>query len=434
MAPKNQIEKALKKYYRMKDLGISKVSQKQSTQKKETRYNVTAKNEDPITNLVDQVLLQCVQKQASDIHFEPYETFQRIRLRIDGKLVEVSRPHHSQSATLSSRIKILAGMKIEERRLPQDGAINTTIDRKPIDFRASSLPVSNGEKIVLRILDKSALNVDLTKLGFESDDFKKFRTAIHNPYGMVLVTGPTGSGKTTTLYSALQELNTAEANLMTAEDPIEFQLEGINQVHVDTNIGLTFASALKSFLRQDPDIIMVGEIRDRETGEIAIKAALTGHMVLSTLHTNTAPDTIVRLIDMGLEPFNIISSLNAIIAQRLLRKLCKACKSPSNEQQIDEVRKHGVPDEIIKKAKLFSPVGCDECSDSGYSGRTAVHEVLAINDEIRQAIMNGQGSIELKLLARRSGMRTLRQNALLKLLRGETDITEVLSNTASDER
>ena len=433
LAVAHQLEKALSKYYKMKDVGITEVVKKTTNKKTEGRHIIQAKGNDPIVTLVNQILLQCVHRNASDIHIEPYETFLRVRLRIDGKLKEISRPPISIASNLTSRIKIMANMKIEERRLPQDGPINSVIDNKNIDFRVNTLPVSHGEKIVLRILDKSALNVDLTKLGFEPDDFDKFKDTIHNPYGMVLVTGPTGSGKTTTLYSALQELNTVDSNLMTAEDPVEFNLDGINQVQVDPSIGFSFAKALKAFLRQDPDIIMVGEIRDKETGEIAIKAALTGHMVLSTLHTNTAPDTITRLLDMGLEPFNIISSLNSIIAQRLVRRLCNLCKKEIGPDAKKALEEYSIPKKILESTPIFEARGCDQCSDSGYSGRTAVHEVLVLNDAIRQSVMAGANSVELKSLARKSGMRTLRQNALLKLLRGETDLLEVISNTASDE-
>lgn len=431
-ASKKAIEDALIKYYKMKDVGISNLKSTGDKAKQVVRDVIVEQVDDPIVKLVNQVLLQCVQRGASDIHIEPYETFVRIRLRIDGSLVEIARPPLGYKNQLISRVKIMAKLDIAEKRKPQDGAIQSSIDNKPIDFRVNSLPTVHGEKIVLRILDKSSLQVDMTKLGFDPEDFRRFRHSIHQPFGMVLVTGPTGSGKTTTLYSALQELNKVTENIMTAEDPVEFNLEGINQVHIDEKIDLTFASALKAFLRQDPDIIMVGEIRDKTTGEIAIKAALTGHLVLSTLHTNTAADTITRLLDMGLEPFNLISSLNAVIAQRLVRRLCAKCKVPDTKTQPDALLQLGLPERYAKQGKFYMAQGCDYCSQSGYRGRTAVHEVLIISDPIRQAIMRGAPALELKKIAQSEGMCTLRQNAIRKLIKGETDSIEVVKNTSTD--
>ncbi|MBC7533082.1 MAG: Flp pilus assembly complex ATPase component TadA, partial [Oligoflexus sp.] len=291
----------------------------------------------------------------------------------------------------------------------------------------------HGEKIVLRILDKSNLQVDMTKLGFEQSDLNRFKASIHKPYGMVLVTGPTGSGKTTTLYSALADLNQVSDNIMTAEDPVEFTLEGVNQVHVKPDIGLNFSDALKAFLRQDPDIVMVGEIRDRETGEIAIKAALTGHMVLSTLHTNSAADTIVRLQNMGLESFNLISALQCIVAQRLARRICVKCREPDPSLKPEYLVSLGVPPDIAEKSIVYKGRGCDHCNKCGYKGRTAIHEVMVINDDLREAIMRGAPSMTLKKIAMKGGMRTLRQNALLKMLKGETDALEVVANTAADD-
>jgi type IV pilus assembly protein PilB len=324
----------------------------------------------------------------------------------------------------------MAGLNIAEKRLPQDGNIHVSIAEKPIDFRVNTLPTLHGEKIVLRILDKSSLQVDLTRLGFERDDLQKFKDAIYQPYGMVLVTGPTGSGKTTTLYSALSDLNAGKENIMTAEDPVEYTLEGINQVHINNEIGLTFASALRAFLRQDPDIIMVGEIRDFETGEIAIKASLTGHLVLSTLHTNTAADTIVRLQNMGLESFNLISALNCIIAQRLCRKLCENCKEIDQNPKSDLLASLG----FNKDFKPHIARGCNQCGQTGYKGRIAIHEVMTIDDELRQAIMDGASAAILKQIATRNGMRSMRRNALLKVSRGETDIAEVLTTTSGDSQ
>lgn len=431
-ATKHSISEALLKYYKMKNVGITDLKGSKSKSKDMERRVIHEQEDDPIVKLVNQVLLQCVQRGASDIHFEPYENFHRIRLRIDGSLVEIARPPIGHKAQLTSRIKIMSKMDIAEKRTPQDGSIRTIIDNKPIDFRVNSLPTVHGEKIVLRILDKSSLQVDMTKLGFEPEDFNKFKESIYRPFGMVLVTGPTGSGKTTTLYSALQDLNKTTDNITTAEDPVEFNLEGINQVQIDEKIKLNFANALRAFLRQDPDIIMVGEIRDQETGEIAIKAALTGHLVLSTLHTNNAADTVTRMIDMGLEPFNLISALNCVVAQRLVRKLCKKCKIEDKEKSdLNHFRIH--PSQVsVPHLYRAHPQGCDYCSGSGYRGRSAVHEVMVLSDPIKQAIMTGSSAIKLKQIAIANGMNTLRKNALRKMLRGDTDAIEVIKNTAPD--
>lgn len=442
LASEDKITKALARYYGSKSLDMDRYNKSSATQVKtkssEQRLVINAENngsnEDaPINALVDSVIRACVEHGASDIHVEPYESYMRIRLRIDGTLLEIARPPAPMKAAIASRFKVMAGMKIEEKRLPQDGNINVVIDNRPIDFRINTLPTVHGEKVVLRILDKQSLQVDMTKLGFEADDLKRFKEAIHNPYGMVLVTGPTGSGKTTTLYSALAELNQISDNIMTAEDPVEFTLDGINQVHVRPDVGLTFADALKAFLRQDPDIIMVGEIRDKDTGEIAIKAALTGHMVLSTLHTNSAADTIVRLQNMGLESFNLVSALQAVVAQRLARRVCNNCKVVDSSMRPEDLVSLGVPPETAQNAKVFKGAGCHVCMQSGYKGRVAVHEVMLINDELRRAIMDGAPAMELKRIGMLSGMRTLRQNALIKMLRGETDPVEVVSVTSADE-
>lgn len=436
-ATKASIKAALQQYYKMADVEISQItsSKGKSVKRQMEREIIQDAGDDPVVKLVNQVLLQCVLRGASDIHIEPFEHYLRIRLRIDGALVEIARPPANTRAQIISRIKIMANMDIAEKRLPQDGGIRTEIDRKPIDFRVNSMPTVHGEKIVLRILDKSSLEVDMTKLGFEPKDFKNFREAIHKPFGMVLVTGPTGSGKTTTLYSALQELNKVTSNITTAEDPVEFNLDGINQVQVIERINLTFASALRAFLRQDPDIIMVGEIRDQTTGEIAIKAALTGHLVLSTLHTNNASDTITRLIDMGLEPFNIISSLNAVVAQRLVRRVCNSCSVPADLSKIsDSLNQLGISEALMAKANIRQAKGCEVCSGSGYKGRIAIHELLVMSDPIRQIIMKGGSGMDIKRQAMREGMMTLRQNATIKLLKGLTDIKEVYANTASDSK
>jgi type IV pilus assembly protein PilB len=443
LSSEEKITKAISRYYQSKKLDMDRFN-KQTANQTQSRSkaaeqrlvitdNSTTSEDAPVNALVDSVLRMCKQRGASDIHVEPYESYMRIRLRIDGALQEVARPPAHMKAPIASRFKVMSGMKIEERRLPQDGNINVVIDNNPIDFRINTLPTVHGEKVVLRILDKSSLQVDMTKLGFEADDLKRFKDAIHNPYGMVLVTGPTGSGKTTTLYSALAELNQVTDNIVTAEDPVEFTLEGINQVHVRADVGLTFADALRAFLRQDPDIIMVGEIRDRETGEIAIKAALTGHMVLSTLHTNSAADTIVRLQNMGLESFNLISALQAIVAQRLARRVCANCRVHDTSIRPEYLASLGLPMEHARQTKIYKGSGCHVCGETGYKGRVAVHEVLVMNDELREAIMKGQPAMELKRIAMRGGMRTLRQNALLRMLRGEIDPVEVVSVTAADE-
>lgn len=442
LASEDKITKALARYYGNKALDMDRYNRSSATQTKaksaEQRLVITAENNNasddaPINALVDSVIRACVERGASDIHVEPYENYMRIRLRIDGTLQEIARPPASMKAAIASRFKVMAGMKIEEKRLPQDGNINVVLDNRPIDFRINTLPTVHGEKVVLRILDKQSLQVDMTKLGFEADDLKRFKEAIHNPYGMVLVTGPTGSGKTTTLYSALAELNQISDNIMTAEDPVEFTLDGVNQVHVRPDVGLTFADALKAFLRQDPDIIMVGEIRDKDTGEIAIKAALTGHMVLSTLHTNSAADTIVRLQNMGLESFNLVSALQAVVAQRLARRVCTNCRVLDSSIRPEDLVSLGVPAETAKQAKIYKGTGCHVCMQSGYKGRVAVHEVMIVNDDLRKAIMDGAPAMELKRIGMLSGMRTLRQNALIKMLRGETDPLEVVSVTSADE-
>lgn len=439
LSSEEKINNALSRYYPASQvIDVNKFAKTTAVQSKtrpqEHRLVIEeASPGDDAPALIDTVMRACLSMGASDIHVEPYESYMRIRLRIDGVLQEIARPPAHMKAAVASRFKVMAGLKIEEKRLPQDGNINATIENKPIDFRINTLPTVHGEKIVLRILDKSSLQVDMTKLGFEQSDLNRFKDSIHKPYGMVLVTGPTGSGKTTTLYSALADLNQISDNIMTAEDPVEFTLEGVNQVHVKPEIGLTFADALKAFLRQDPDIVMVGEIRDRETGEIAIKAALTGHMVLSTLHTNSAADTVVRLQNMGLESFNLISALQCIVAQRLARRICVKCREPDPSLKPEYLVSLGVPPDVAAKSTAYKGRGCDHCNKSGYKGRTAIHEVMVINDDLREAIMKGAPAMTLKKIAMASGMRTLRQNALLKMLKGETDALEVVANTAADD-
>lgn len=383
----------------------------------------------PIIKLVNEVLIQCKRTGASDVHIEPYEDFIRIRLRIDGGLREIKRPSGDMKGALISRIKIMSKLNIAETRIPQDGAINITIDNQPIDFRVSSCPTVFGEKIVMRILDKSNLQVDMTQLGFDAKQLGDFKDSIAKPNGIVLVTGPTGSGKTTTLYSAIQELNKEDLNITTSEDPVEYSLPGINQVQVKPDIGFNFAAALRSFLRQDPDVIMVGEIRDLETAEIAIKASLTGHMVLSTLHTNSATDTISRLLNMGAAPFNLVSSLNCITAQRLMKRICEHCKIEDPDVTPESLITLGIPEKFSTKVKAMVGKGCDACGDSGYKGRIAIHEVLVINDAIRDAILKGLPTDQMKKIAMRSGMNSLRQSALSNLAKGITSAAEVVRTT-----
>jgi len=387
-----------------------------------------AVDEAPVVKLINGILTDAVQRGASDIHFECYEKDIRVRYRIDGVLMEIMRPPIKMKAALISRFKILSDLNIAERRVPQDGRIKLRVGRRVIDFRVSTLPTLFGEKIVLRILDKGNLTLDLEKFGMEQKAERDFMKAIMNPYGMVLVTGPTGSGKTTTLYSALSRINTHEVNIMTAEDPVEYNLHGINQVQVRTEIGMTFAAALKAFLRQDPNIIMVGEIRDLETGSIAIKAALTGHLVLSTLHTNDAPSTITRMVDMGIEPFNVASAVNLITAQRLLRRICTSCKEPTTYPE-EYIRATGLSDAELEGITFYKGTGCDNCNGSGYKGRQGLYEVMAMSPTLRRMVLQGASSAELQKQAVEEGMLTLRMDGMLKVRRGITTLEEVIKET-----
>jgi len=389
----------------------------------------------PVVRLTNHILLKAIEQGASDIHIEPYEKSFRVRYRVDGVLREVMDVPISQKAALVSRVKIIAQLDIAERRLPQDGRIKLKLaGDKEMDYRVSVLPTLFGEKICMRLLDKGNLQLDMTKLGFEEDQLADFKKMIHMPYGMVLVTGPTGSGKTTTLYSALQELNTPGDNISTAEDPVEFNLPGINQVQMHEDIGLNFAAALRAFLRQDPDTIMIGEIRDFETGEIAVKAALTGHMVLSTLHTNDAPSTVTRLLNMGIEPFLVTASLNLVEAQRLVRKLCPTCSEPI-PTPADEIRALGATDEQIDTARCMvggKDPNCPTCGGSGHKGRIAIYEVMTMKEELKELILQGASAAELKAEAVRLGLKTLRMSAINKLCRGVTSVAEVVRVTAGD--
>lgn len=387
---------------------------------------------DDVVTFVNRLLAEAFVKKASDIHVEPYERIFRVRLRIDGNLVEVAQPPKSMMPSVLSRLKIMSQMDISEKRKPQDGRIKLLIGGKPIDYRVSSLPTLFGEKIVLRLLDSSNLQLDMTKLGFEAKQLEVFKEGIHRPYGMCLVTGPTGSGKTTTLYSALAELNTPDSNISTAEDPCEFNLEGCNQVNVKKDVGLTFATALKAFLRQDPDIIMVGEIRDLEVGEIAVEAALTGHLVLSTLHTNDAPATVTRLLNMGIEPFLVVAALNVIVAQRLCRKICMNCRE-EKKTPVEELIACGFAPASAEKIKIYHGKGCDMCNNTGYKGRLAIYEVLSVTPKVRELILRNVSSDDLKKQAIRDGMKTLRMCALTKVAQGLTTLEEAISNSASDQ-
>jgi type IV pilus assembly protein PilB len=391
-----------------------------------------ASEDAPVVRLVNMVLLNAIKKGASDIHVEPYEKKLRIRYRIDGVLIEEMAPPLKLKNAIASRLKIMSQLDIAERRLPQDGRIKLKLGKgREMDFRVSVLPTLWGEKIVMRLLDKSNLQLDMTKLGFDAAPLADFQWAIHQPWGMVLVTGPTGSGKTTTLYSALSELNKAEHNISTAEDPVEYNLHGINQVQMHDEIGLNFAMSLRAFLRQDPDIIMVGEIRDFETAEIAVKAALTGHLVLSTLHTNDAPATISRLLNMGVEPFLITASVNLVLAQRLARKICVDCKAEIKleRQALVEI---GFNDEQIATAKLMKGTGCRTCNGTGYKGRVALYEVMRFTDNLKELVLQGASTAELKTAAIKQGMITLRASGIKKVIAGVTNTEEILRVTMSD--
>jgi len=422
-------------------------------------------DEAPVVKLINAILVDAVHKGASDIHFECFEHELRVRYRVDGALLEVMKPPLKMRAALISRFKIMASLNIAERRVPQDGRIKLKVGRKVIDFRVSTLPTLFGEKVVLRILDKGNLTLELEKFGIEPRAERELMEAISNPYGMVLVTGPTGSGKTTTLYSALSKINTGDTNIMTAEDPVEYNLYGINQVQVRTEIGMTFAAALKAFLRQDPNVIMVGEIRDLETGGIAIKAALTGHMVMSTLHTNSAPETIVRLLDMGLEPFNVASALNLILAQRLVRRICPKCKlkyTPSDAELTGAKVKAGTTlrelrftDEALANAKakatpeamphlanlsldttigelpFFKGHGCDACGGTGLKGRQGLYEVMYMTPTLKKLVMQNSDVQVIRDAAITEGMLTLRMDGWLKVLKGLTTLDQVIRETSS---
>jgi len=417
----------------MNDLGEgTDIELQAEDQELELKELEKAADEAPIVKLVNLVLTDAVKRGASDIHMEPYEKEFRVRFRIDGVLQLIMNPPLKLKDAITSRLKIMAKLDISEKRLPQDGRIMLKMQiggkKKQLDFRVSTLPTLWGEKIVLRLLDKENLRLDMTKLGFEQESLDKFQKAILKPYGMVLVTGPTGSGKTNTLYSSISQLNKVDTNIMTAEDPVEFQLGGVNQVQMKEQIGLNFAAALRAFLRQDPNIILVGEIRDFETAEIAIKAALTGHLVLSTLHTNGAPETITRLMNMGIEPFLVATSVHLICAQRLIRRICKDCAEPVEmppQALIDE----GYTPEEAKTVQIMKGKGCTTCNKTGYKGRTGLYEVMEVDDEIRELVLVGASALELKKKAIERGMITLRRSGLIKVAQGWTTLEEVARET-----
>ena len=441
VAAEDAIRRAIDKYYDqstsleevMGDFDDSDIDLIQDDDDVDIGELAKASEDAPVVKLVNLILTDAVKKTASDIHIEPYEKSFRVRYRIDGLLYEVMKPPIKLKNAILSRVKIMSELDIAERRLPQDGRIKLKMGRgREMDFRVSVLPTLFGEKIVLRLLDKSTLQLDMTKLGFEQGQLEGFQDAIHQPYGMVLVTGPTGSGKTTTLYSALSELNQISENLSTIEDPVEFNLPGINQVQIHDDIGLNFAAGLRAFLRQDPDIIMVGEIRDFETAEIAVKAALTGHMVLSTLHTNDAPSTINRLLNMGIEPFLVASSVNCIVAQRLARRICEDCKEKDSEVDTSALIEAGMPDDAAAGAVPVVGKGCRNCSDTGFRGRVAIYEVMPMDEELKEFVLNGASALDLKREAIRLGMKSLRQSAFQKLGEGITTLSEVLRISTAD--
>ncbi|MGH7262312.1 MAG: type IV-A pilus assembly ATPase PilB [Candidatus Rokuibacteriota bacterium] len=387
-----------------------------------------ASEEAPVVKLVNLILTDAIRRGSSDIHLEPYEKVFRVRYRIDGVLQEMMAPPKRLEPALLSRVKIMSNLDIAERRLPQDGRIKIRYSNREIDLRVSTLPTIYGEKIVMRILDKEALTLDLSKLGFDDWSMENFKKAIHQPYGMILITGPTGSGKTTTLYSAVHTINSPDINIMTAEDPVEYNLKGINQVQINEEIGRTFGAVLRSFLRQDPDVILVGETRDLETAQIAIRAALTGHLVFSTLHTNDAPGTIARLQDMGIPPFLVASSILMVMAQRLARRVCKECRDPYEADE-ESLSAYGHVPQGLGKVTLYKGKGCQACNFTGMKGRTAIYEVMPVTPEIRELILRGATTTETRDLATQQGMKTLRQAGLLKVLEGQTTAEEILRVT-----
>ncbi|MBK7143382.1 MAG: type IV-A pilus assembly ATPase PilB [bacterium] len=438
IAPEKAIDKAIEAYYQdssglseivksLDDSDIEVVSVDDTQAEGDLMSQIQDK---PLVKLVDSIIGDAIRMGASDIHFEMYEKRIRVRYRIDGDLREMAPLPFKYRAAIVSRIKIMAELDISERRLPQDGRIKIKVGGRTVDLRVSVLPLIFGEKVVMRILDPMALKIDMTQLGFREQDLGKFEEQIHSPYGIILVTGPTGSGKTTTLYSALQQLNQIDVNIMTAEDPVEFNFEGINQVAVKSEIGLSFAAALRSFLRQDPDIIMVGEIRDAETAEIAIKAALTGHLVFSTLHTNDAPSSVTRLIDMGVPNYLVASATRLIMAQRMARKICQHCKQEINltPEQVESLK---APKELLRNIRAFKGTGCNDCGGTGKSGRIGLFEVMPITPEIESMILAKESDTELRRVAIEQGMSSLRMSAIDKMKAGLISLEEIFAVTTA---
>ncbi len=440
VATESSIQLAIEKYYpvsteELVSKGADAEAEIQFTTQTTVEVGGHGDSDDaPVVKFVNGMLLEAIRRKASDIHFEPYEKKFRVRFRVDGALIEAASPPLSSGPAISSRIKIMSKMDIAEKRRPQDGRLKIRLNKenREMDFRVNSVPTMWGEKIVMRLLDKNNLQLDMQKLGFEEEDLKLLKSTINLPQGMVLITGPTGSGKTTTIYSALSEINKIDTNICTAEDPIEFNLDGINQVQMNSEIDLTFSVALRSFLRQDPDVVMVGEIRDLETAEIAFKAASTGHMVVSTLHTNDAASTISRLIDMGIAPYILTSTLNLVVAQRLVGKVCESCKEA---QQVPEATliSLGVPKIDVPRFQIMRGRGCANCNFTGIKGRYAIYELMPMTEKIKLAILKNASTAEIRIIARESGVRTLRRSALLKLARGQTSIEEVINSSVKDD-
>jgi type IV pilus assembly protein PilB len=443
VASEQAIEESITRYYETKGpdisaafedaLGDIEVDAESNEDEAGIGIDITKQaNDAPVVKICNAILVNAIKKRASDIHIEPYEKSYRVRYRIDGMLYEETQLPLRMKNAITSRFKIMSNLDISERRLPQDGRIKLKIGKdKEMDYRVSVLPTLFGEKICLRLLDKSNLQLDMTKLGFDAKPLQDFKDSIAKPYGMVLVTGPTGSGKTTTLYSALSEVNKPTRNISTAEDPVEYNLFGINQVQMNDAVGLNFAAALRSFLRQDPNIIMVGEIRDFETAEIAVKAALTGHLVLSTLHTNDAPGTVSRLLNMGIEPFLVAASCNLILAQRLARKICPECKAPA-EKNVEMLVKMGMKQDQAETVTLYKGTGCKLCNGTGYKGRVALYEVMPFYDSLKELVLQGASAAEIKAEAIRNGLQTLRMSGLRKIAEGITTPEEVMRVSVAD--
>jgi len=443
VAPAAQVEKKIQAYYGEDEESLSslvaELAEDEDIQALEGRGHsidleeeLAMANDNRVKRLLNLVLLQAIKDRASDIHFEPFEDEFKMRYRIDGVLYEMVPPPKHLANPIVSRIKVMSNLDIAERRLPQDGRIELVVNNAPVDLRIAVLPTMFGESVVMRVLDRSNVQLDLDKVGMRSDDLETFRQLAHKPNGIVIVTGPTGSGKTTTLYAALSELNTIDTKLLTVEDPVEYDIDGLVQVQVNTGVGLTFAAALRSFLRQDPDIILVGETRDLETAQIAVQASLTGHLVFTTLHTNDAPSSIARLLDLGLEPFLVTATIEGIVAQRLVRKVCPRCKeafSPTEEQLMQLSL---TPDDIEGRV-FYRGTGCDYCNQSGYKGRMAIYEIMVLDDDLRELIMQNASTQILRAEARKRGMRTLRQSGLLAIYDGLTTIDEVIRETLVED-